>query len=72
MKETKSERNILSKSRIERERQWGSKVKGYSVLKNISKGMANLWNKCINLFYSQVGKVRVSLFELNKGSLIYS
>ena len=31
-----------SEGRIERERQWGSKVKGSSVLQNISKGMASL------------------------------
>ena len=42
MKETKSERKILSKGRIETKRQWGSKVKGSSVLQNISKGMVCL------------------------------
>ena len=33
---------LKSKGRIERERQWGSKVKGSSVWQNISKGMASL------------------------------
>ena len=33
---------LKSKGRIEREVQWGSKVKGSSVLQNISKGMASL------------------------------
>ena len=61
MKETKSERKILSKGRIETKRQWGSKVKGSSVLQNITKGMASLWNECVNLFYSQVGRVRLSM-----------
>jgi len=72
VKETNSERNILSKGRIERERQWGSKVKGSSVLQNISKGMTSLWNECVNLFYSQVSRVRLSLYELNNGSLVYT
>ena len=34
--------------------QWGSKVKGSSVLQNISKGMFSLQKGCVNLFYSQV------------------
>ena len=50
---------LKSKGRRERERQWGSKVKGSSVLQNISKGMTSLWKGCVNLFYSQVGKVRL-------------
>ena len=57
---------------IERERQWGSKVKGSSVLQNISKGMASLWKGYINLFYSQVGREKLSLHQLKKGSLVYS
>ena len=72
VKETTSERNILSKGRIERERQWGSKVKGSSVLQNISKGISSLQNGCVNLFDSQVGRNKLSLHQLNKGTLVYS
>ena len=43
-----------SKGRVEREMQWGSKVKGSSVLQNITKGMSSLQKGCANLFYSQV------------------
>ena len=50
--------------------QWGSKVKESSVLQNNSKGMASLQKGCVNLFYSQVGRDKLSLQELNKG--IYS
>ena len=49
--------------------QWGSKVKESSVLQNISKGMASLQKGCVNLFYSQVGRDKLSLQELNKGTL---
>ena len=59
------------KTRIERERQWGNKVKGFSVLQNIYKGMASLWKRCVNLFYSQVGRDKLSLQELNKGTVVY-
>ena len=68
----RSNEELKSKGRIERERQWGSKVKGSSVLQNISKGMASLWKGCVNLFYSQVGRDKLSLQELNKGTLVYS
>ena len=68
----RSNEELKSKGRIEREMQWVSKVKGSSILQNISKGMANLWQGCVNLFYSQVGRVRLSLFELSKGTLVYS
>ena len=47
-------------------------MKGSSVLQNISKGMASLWKGCVNLFYSQVGRDKLSLQELNKGTLVYS
>ena len=57
----KSKEDLKSKGRIERERQWGSKVKGSSVLQNISKGMVILWKGCANFLYSQVGLVRLSL-----------
>ena len=70
VKETTSERNILSKGRIERERQWGSKVKGSSVLQNISKGMSKLQKGCVSLFYSQVGRDKLSVHKMKKGTLV--
>ena len=57
-----------SKGGIERERQCRNKLKGSSVLQNIS----SLWKGCVNVFYSQVGRVRLSLCELNKGTLVYT
>ena len=59
---------LKSKGRIEMERQWGSKLKAPSVLENISKEMASLWKGCVNLLYSQVGRDKLSLNELNKGT----
>ena len=47
-------------------------MKGFSVLHNIYKGMASLWKGCVNLFYSQVGRDKLSLQELNKSTLVYS
>ena len=38
----RSNEALKSKDRIEREMQWGSKVKASSVLQNISKGMSSL------------------------------
>ena len=67
----RSSEELKSKGRIEREGQWGSKVKGSSVLQNISKGMSSLRKGCVNLFYSQVGRDKQSVLELNKGKLIY-
>ena len=54
---------------MERQRLLGSK--GSLVLQNISKGMANLWMGCAHLLYSQ-GRDRLALYELNKGTLVYS
>ena len=68
----RSNEELKSRGRIESERQQRSKVKGSSVLQNISKGMASLWKGCVNLFYSQVGRDKLSLQELNKGTLVYS
>ena len=34
--------------------------------------MASLWKACVHLFYSQVGRDKPSLQELNKGTLVYS
>ena len=67
----RSNKELTSKGRIESERQWGSKVKGASVLQNISKEMASLWKECVNIFYSQVGKDKLSSYELNKGTSVY-
>ena len=47
-------------------------MKASSVLQNISKGMSSLWKRCVNLCYSQVGRNKLSLHELNKGTLVYS
>ena len=67
----KSSEELKSKGRVEREMQWGSKVKGSSVLQNIPKGMSMLQKGCINLFYSQ-GRDKQSLQELNKSTLVYN
>ena len=57
----RSNEKLKSKGRIERERQWGSKVKGSPVLQNISQGMASLRKGCVNFFCSQVGRDKLSL-----------
>ena len=62
----RSNEELKSKGRIEREMEWGSKLKGSSVFQNISKGMSSLWKGSVNLFYSQVGRDELSLLELNK------
>ena len=54
---------LKSKGRIEREMQWGSKVKGSSVLQNISKGMPSLQKGCV--------REKLSCHELKKGILVY-
>ena len=41
-------------------------------MQNISEGMASLGKVCVNLFYSRVGRVTISLYELNKSTLVYS
>ena len=61
-----------SKGRIQREMQWGNKVKGSSVLQNISKGMSKLQKGCVSLFYSQVGRDKLSVHKMKKGTLVYS
>ena len=65
----RSNEELKSKGRIEK---GSGEVKVSSVLQNISKGMARLWKGCVNLFYSQVGRDKLSLYELNKGTLVYS
>ena len=67
----KSSEELKSKGRRERERQWVSKVKGSSVFQNIS-GNGQVFGRrvLISSFCcscSQVGRVRSSLYELNKG-----
>ena len=57
---------LKSKGRIEKERQWRNKAKGSSVLQNTFKGMASLWKGCVNLFYSKMGRDKLSLYKLNK------
>ena len=47
--------------------QWGSTLRGSSVLRNISKGMKSILKGCVNLLYLQVGRDKLSLPELNKG-----
>ena len=56
----RSNEELKSKGRIKKEMQWGRKVKGSSVLQNISKGMPSLLKGCVNLFYSQVGRDKLS------------
>ena len=63
---------LKTKGRIERELQWGRKVKGSMALQNFSKGVSRLQNRCVYLFYSQVGRDKLSLQEVNKGTLVYS
>ena len=43
----RSNEKLKSKGRIERERQWESKVKGSPGLQNISKGRASLCKGCV-------------------------
>ena len=62
----RSNEELKTKGRRERERQRGSKVKASSVLRDIAKGMSSLWKGSVNLFYSQVGRDELSLLELNK------
>ena len=68
----RSNEELKTKGRRERERQRGSKVKASSVLRDIAKGMTSLWKGCVNLFHSQVGRDKPSLLELNKGTSVYS
>ena len=68
----RSNEELKSKGRLEREMCWGSKVKGYSALQNISKGTDSFRKGCVNLFYSQVGREKLSLPKLNQGPLVYS
>ena len=62
----RSTEELKSKGRLEKEMQWGNKVKGSSVLQNISKGMSSRQKWYVNLFCSQVGRDKLSLHQLNK------
>ena len=68
----RSSEELKPQGRAEREGQRGSKVKGPSVSQSISDGMASLRKVCVNLVYSQMGRDKLSLQELNKGTLVYS
>ena len=67
----RSNEELKSKGIIERRMQWGSQVKESSVLQNISKAMSTLQKECVNHFYSQVHRNKLSLQELNKSTLVY-
>ena len=66
----RSNEELKSKGRLEKEMQWGNKVKASSVLQSISKGMSSRQKRCVNLVCSQVGRDKLSLHQLNKGTLI--
>ena len=68
----RSSEELKSQGRAEREGQWGSKAKGPSASQSVSKGMASLQKGCVNLSYSQVGRDKLPLQELNKGTFVYS
>ena len=68
----RSHEELKSKGRVQRERQWGSEGKGFSVLLNVSRGMVSLWRGFVNHFYSQRGRDKLSLPELKKGTLVCS
>ena len=68
----RSSEELKSQGRAEREGQSGSKVKGPLVSQSISKGMASLGKGCVHLVYSQVGRDKLFLQELNKDTLVHS
>ena len=61
----RSNEELKTKGRIERERQRGSKVKASSVLQNISEGMSSLWKRCVNLFFCGGEKTYVLCFYVH-------
>ena len=61
----------LSQNRIEREKQWGSQVKGSSLFQNISKGM-EAFGRGVLLSSIHRWAGTSYLPELNKGTLVYS
>ena len=68
----RSNEELKTEGRIERERQWGSTVKGSFSLTKYLQGNVQPWKGCVNLFYSQVGRDKPSLHELNRGTLVHS
>ena len=58
---------LKSKGSLQREREWGGKVKESSVFQNISRVGSSLLISSFCCSYSQVERVRLSLHELNKG-----
>ena len=74
----RSHEELKSKGRIERESriEKGNKVKGSSVLHNISRDWPAFESSVLisSFCYSfpQVGRVRLSVYELNKGIVVYS
>ena len=63
---------LKSKGSLQREREWGGKVKESSVFQNISRVGSSLLISSFCCSYSQVERVRLSLHELNKGTCVYS
>ena len=43
----------------------------FSLSKHL-QGNGSLWKGCVTLFYSQVGRDKLSVQELNKGTLVYN
>ena len=68
----RSNEELKSKGRLEKEKHWGNKVKGPSVSQSVSKGMASLGKGCVHLVCSQVGRDKLPLQELNKDTFVYS
>ena len=67
----RSNEELKSKGRIQREMHWGRKVKGSSVLQNISKGISQpSKGVCYSLLFTD-GQGQ-SLHELNKSTSVYS
>ena len=67
----RSNEELKSKFRIEREMQGEVKRKGLQSCKTSPKDVQPLEGVCY-LLYSQVGRDKLSLHELNKSTLVYS
>ena len=58
----RSREELKPKGRVQRERQWGSEGKGFSVLLNVSRGMVSLWRGLlITSIHSGAGTNSLSL-----------
>ena len=64
----RSNKEVNSKGKIEKERQWRSRMKRPSVFQNISRPASG--KRCFSFFFSQLGRVRLSLCELNECVLV--